>query len=355
MKKIAFLNIYNGVVNRGAETFVKELASRLSSKYKVDVFQAGEAKGNENYRVIQIPVKISSKVDNTGFFSRFFITKNDLSILFFTLKAVHRILKEKPDVVIPVNGGWMPAILRIVTWIYGGKLVISGQSGVGWDDRNNLWCFPNVFVALSSYAASWAKRANPFVRVAYIPNGVDLIKFRKLANRKDKDKSKVVLAACAFVKSKRLDLAIEAVSRLNDVKLIIAGGGGDLRDKICDLGSRKLGDRFEIVSVPFEDMPEVYRKADVFTLPSESSEAFGNVLVEAMASGLPVVATDDPIRREIVGKAGILVDPKDIDSYTTALETALKKDWGNLPRKQAEKFSWDRIAKMYDKLFEEII
>lgn len=42
MKKIAFLNIYNGVVNRGAETFVKELASRLSSKYKVDVFQAGK-------------------------------------------------------------------------------------------------------------------------------------------------------------------------------------------------------------------------------------------------------------------------------------------------------------------------
>ncbi len=48
--------------------------------------------------------------------------------------------------VIPVNGGWMPAILRIVTWLYGGKLVISGQSGIGWDDRNNLWCFPDVLL-----------------------------------------------------------------------------------------------------------------------------------------------------------------------------------------------------------------
>ena len=49
---------------------------------------------------------------------------------------------EKYDVVVPLNGGWQPALLRIITWVYGGKVVISGQAGMGWDDRNNLWCFP---------------------------------------------------------------------------------------------------------------------------------------------------------------------------------------------------------------------
>jgi Glycosyltransferase len=247
----------------------------------------------------------------------------------------------------------MPAILRIVTWLYGGKMIISGQSGIGWDDRNNLWCFPDVFIALSEKAKNWAKKVNPFVKVVEITNGVDLKKFKlKTQKSKVKNKFKTVLAVGAFVKSKRLELAIEAVSKLKDAKLVIAGGGGDEKQAITDYGLKILGKRrFRVVSVPFEKMPEVYQAADVFTLPSESSEAFGNVLVEAMACGLPVVATDDPIRREIVGNAGILVDPTDIDSYAKALELALSKDWKDIPRLQAKKFDWDIIAQKYDKLF----
>jgi glycosyltransferase involved in cell wall biosynthesis len=105
-----------------------------------------------------------------------------------------------------------------------------------------------------------------------------------------------------------------------------------------------------MVSVPFEKMPEIYRMADVFTLPSASSESFGNVLVEAMASGLPVVATDDPVRREIVGEAGIFIDPTNTDEYAKALQKALDTNWGDAPRRQAEKFSWDSIAQKYEEL-----
>jgi glycosyltransferase involved in cell wall biosynthesis len=98
-------------------------------------------------------------------------------------------------------------------------------------------------------------------------------------------------------------------------------------------------------------MPEVYRSADVFTLPSASSEAFGNVLVEAMATNLPVVATNDPIRHEIVGEAGILIDPENTEEYAAALQKALEINWGEKSRKQAEKFSWDKIALKYEELF----
>jgi len=102
-------------------------------------------------------------------------------------------------------------------------------------------------------------------------------------------------------------------------------------------------------------MPKYYRAANIFTLPSWSYEAFGIVYLEAMASGIPVVATDDELRREIVGDAGILVDPTDLDSYANALKKALSIDWGNKPRIQAEKFDWDKIAKKYEKLFENLI
>lgn len=356
--KIAFLNIYNGVINRGAETFVKELAGRLSKSHQVTVFQAGDKGGKETYKIQKISIKFDPdrKEFVDRFLKRFFLDYQNRVIFLFTLKSLPQILKERYDVVIPVNGGFMPAVLRIATWLYGGKMIISGQSGIGWDDRNNLWCYPDVFVALSEKARNWAKKVNPFVKVLEITNGADLKKFKlKTQKSKVKNKFKTVLAVGAFVKSKRLELAIEAVSRLKNAKLIIAGGGGDKKQEIIDYGLKILGKNcFKVISVPFEKMPEVYQSADVFTLPSESSEAFGNVLVEAMACGLPVVATDDSIRREIVGDAGILVDPTDIDFYAKALDLALKKDWKDIPRRQAEKFDWEIVAQKYEKLFKSL-
>jgi glycosyltransferase involved in cell wall biosynthesis len=345
--KIAFLNLYQNVVNRGAETYVSELSKRLAANNKVVVLGAeGKIKKGIDW----------SREDATGTLARrLFVDYWSLQIAKFTLSLLPKIFKEKFDVIIPLNGGWQPAFVRIITWLYGGKMIISGQSGMGWDDKNNLWSFPDSFVALSTQAEKWAKKVNPFVKSFYIPNGVDLDKF-KSQNLKVKNTNqnlKTILTVGAFTKQKRLDLVVKAVSKLDGVKLLIVGGGGDFRNDLQDLGSKLLGDRLEILSVPFGKMPEIYRSADVFTLPSASSEAFGNVLVEAMASGLPVVATADPIRKEIVGNAGILVDPINTDAYTEALRKALEINWGDKPRKQAEKFSWDRIAKEYEKLFSE--
>ena len=101
-------------------------------------------------------------------------------------------------------------------------------------------------------------------------------------------------------------------------------------------------------------MPKYYRAADVMTMVPVHVEAFGIVYVEAMACGLPVVAVNDKVREEIVGSAGFLVDAENVDEYVKALQKALDKDWGNVPRKQAEKFSWDKIAKEYDQLFHNI-
>ena len=98
-------------------------------------------------------------------------------------------------------------------------------------------------------------------------------------------------------------------------------------------------------------MPGVYRAADIFTYPTVPWESFGIVLVEAMATGLAVVANKDDIRREIVGRAGVLVDPTNVDAYAIALKNALRLKWGKRPINQAKKFDWDKIAAKYEKLF----
>ena len=332
--KIAFLNIYQGAQERGSENFMTEITERLSQNHKVDVFQ-GNRKLKKRWPLLW----------------RFFIDPPGLSVLLWTIKQIPKLIKEKYDFVIPLNGGWQSAIIRIITWILGSKMVISGHSGIGWDDINNLWCFPDCFVTLSSRARDWAKGVNPLVKTIVIPDGVDLGKFTPYGEKAKLNLEKpVVLAVAALEKGKRLDLAIKAVSKLTNGSLLILGGGY-LEEEIKMKGSEFLGKRFLLKEVPYKEIPKYYRAVDVFTLPSWSREAFGMVYLEAMASGLPVVATNDYLRREIVGDAGILVDPIIVEDYTKALEKCADTDWGNKPRSQAEKFGWDKVSRMYEDLF----
>ncbi len=354
--KIAFLSFYSGTVNRGGEVFVHELAKRLSEEHEVIVFQEGPKSDGAIYKTKRLRIKVNwNKRDMTGtIWRRFFIDYRSRKIAIFTLKALPKILFERYDLVISLNGGWQPALVRLVTWLYGGKMVISGQSGTGWDDRNNLWCFPNAFVAISSKARAWAKRANPWVKVSYIPNGVDLKRFKASGPKiKTGLRRPIVLCVAALVPSKRIDLVIRAVARIKNASLLLVGDGY-LKKQLKQKGERLLGKRFELIQRLPKEMPAVYRLADVFTLVPESSEAFGIVYLEAMASGLPVVAINDQIRREIIGNVGILIEPEDREAYAEALKEALERNWADKPQKQAEKFSWDKIAENYEKLFLEI-
>ena len=144
----------------------------------------------------------------------------------FTLKNILMIFKEKYDVVIPLNSGWQPALIRLTTWLYGGKMVISGQAGCGWDDRNNLWSFPDAFVSLSTVSKRWAKSVNPFVRVATIPNGVDIEKFSKKITPLKLDLPRpIILCVGALEPNKRQELAIKAVANLSKGSLLLVGKG----------------------------------------------------------------------------------------------------------------------------------
>lgn len=332
--KIAFLNITQGLVNRGAETFVKEVAERLVRNGEVKIISG-----------TKIPL------NRWSFFWRLFIDPNGISVLLFTLKNLPLIWREKFDVVVPLNGGWQPFLVRLATWLYGGKMVISGQSGIGWDDFVNLWSFPDCFVAISSYAKERSKKINPFLTIKYIPNGVDLKKFGPTGEKlKVGLKKPVILFVGALEPGKRVIYTIRAVHKVAEANLLIVGDGV-LKKKVEKLCQKLLPGRFEIKKFSHNEMPKVYRAADLFTLVSKPYHSFEIALVEAMATNLPVVANEDPIRKEIVGESGILVNPKNVEEYAASLKKALSLDWGTKPRKQAGKFSWDKIAGQYEKLF----
>lgn len=333
--KITFLNAYQKKVNRGAERFVEEVAKRLS----------------ENFSVSLTSGRLTPK-KRWPFLWRVFLDPSGLSILFFSLKNIIYLWRERFDVIIPLNGGWQVLLVRLITWLYGGKMVVVGQSGIGWDDRINLWAFPDIFVGISSKARDWAKKVNPFVRSIYLPNGVDLEKFKP---GKDKLPTKlthpIVLCVGALTLAKRIDLVIKAVAKVNKLSLLVAGYDGEEKEKLLTLGRQLLGSRFQLTQVKLEEMPAIYRTADVFTLASAPTHSFEIALAEALATDLPVVANDDLIRREIVGEVGIFVNPTDSDLYAKALQKALELPRDGQYRRQAEKFDWEVIAKKYEELF----
>jgi glycosyltransferase involved in cell wall biosynthesis len=137
---------------------------------------------------------------------------------------------------------------------------------------------------------------------------------------------------------------------------LVVAGDGPLRDEVADAAAQLLPGRFTRLSVAPERMPVLYRSADVF-LHLSKEESFGNVFLEAMACGLPVVAHDSPRVRWIVGDDEFLVDTEDIAAIARHIELA--GDAGPSKREARSRkvaaFSWPRIGKMYRQFLGEIV
>lgn len=161
---------------------------------------------------------------------------------------------------------------------------------------------------------------------------------------------------------KGVDVLLRACARLVGPWQLLIVGDGNCRS-IFEEQSRRLGisDKVHFAgSVPFEDLPEVYRAADIHVLPSlDRSEAFGVVTLEAMATGITSVVSDLPGVRSVIvtEETGLLVEPGSMESLASALErllndSALCERFGRAARQRAmEGFSkekvGDRLASIY--------
>ena len=300
--KIAFLSRFQGEVSRGVETYVEELSKRLAKNHDVKILKGSSG--------------------------------------------------EKYDVVIPTNGR-LQSLKAGFGRLFGGyKVIIPGQAGIGRDDIWNIAItVPDVYVALTDFEANWAKKWAWKTKVVKIPNGVDLSRFHPTGSHLARLKP-IILSVGTLDWYKHHERTINAMEFVDGSLIIV--GSGPKKNELLALGNKKIPGRLKIISLEYEEIPKAYRSADLFVLPSWDRESFGIVYVEAMASGLPVIAPNDLSRREIIGDAGIFIDTSDPEVFARAINEALKKDWKDLPRKQAEKFSWDFVAEKYEKLLEEL-
>ncbi|HCM37660.1 MAG: Glycosyl transferase, group 1 [Candidatus Gottesmanbacteria bacterium GW2011_GWB1_43_11] len=353
--KIAWLSFYSGKIDRGVEVATAALATRLSQKHEVSVFQAGSA-AIPGVNTIQLPVETKWPSDTSQSWWRFFyLDYYSRKISKFTLKFLPFLFKYQYDVVIPTNGGWQIVILRLITWLLKKKLVVAGNAGIGRDDAWQLLWRPDHYIAISPQGYEWATRKSSQVAITYIPYGVDMEKIAKAKPQLISLTKPIVLCVAAFIPLKRIDLLIRAMEKVPEASLLVIGNGPE-EQSLRKLGEKLLGKRFLLLTnIRHEELISYYKAAALFSLPSKSSEAFGIVYVEALAAGLPVVATRDKNRTAIIDGAGILVEPEDITAYAEAIKQALKSDLKEQAQTQARKYSWDGITKQYAQLLQKLI
>ncbi|MFH0778794.1 MAG: glycosyltransferase family 4 protein [Candidatus Eisenbacteria bacterium] len=145
-------------------------------------------------------------------------------------------------------------------------------------------------------------------------------------------------------------------------RLVIVGDGPE-RKAYEKMVAPSLREAVRFVgSVPLDVVPRYFASAHVFCSPATRNESFGIVLLEAMASGVPVVASDIPGYRSVVssGREGLLVRPGDEQTLADAILTLLRdrdlrREMGTTGRNKALDYSWERIAQRTEAYYEEIL
>jgi glycosyltransferase involved in cell wall biosynthesis len=196
-------------------------------------------------------------------------------------------------------------------------------------------------------------------RCRMIPNGVDCDRFRPGRPQREElglpRDGLIVLMVSALDPTKRVEIGIQAVSQIPEAHLVVAGDG-PLKQVIDADARRLLAGRYTRLSLAPECMPALYRSADVF-LHLSKEESFGNVFIEAMACGTPIVAHDSARLRWIVGEGEFLLDTSDPAAIACCIGLARHATvTGRQARAaKAATFSWSRIGKMYREFLEEVI
>lgn len=356
---IGFLIPRLGITDRGAETFVYGLAKCLAKDFQI-VIWTGKGKDTRLTReLMELGVTIKNCFalpaqffPRWGFLSKMHLGPDEIEMLTFSVVSIPSLIFTNCKVLLVNNGAWGCFICRLLKIIRKTPFIYISHGGI---DTFAARLEPDRYVAINPEIETFVNRHFPDIKTALIPNGIDLTRFSK-SNLKVRPNLERPIFLCvgACVPEKRMDLAIWAVSKLKKGSLLILGDG-PLKKDIKTLGEKILGvKRFMIKSVSYKEMPRYYRLADVFTLPSYQ-EPFGVVYLEAMASGLIVVAPDDERRKFIINGAGVLCDVENPDKYAKNLLKASKLRLGKIPIAQATKFSWDIVSKKYKESILEVI
>lgn len=200
--------------------------------------------------------------------------------------------------------------------------------------------------------------------------GVDEAYLNLRENLNHKGNKKVhILVSGRMMYRKGIELLLDALLQINSEQPYVVdlyGGGHQIEDVRHQIAERRLESKVILHGkVPFDEMPEIYAKADIFALPS-LRETTGTAVVEAMANKLPVIALNqNGVKYLVKSDAGILADIGTKEQTISNLANALKLlienetmrlDMGNCGyTRLKEGYTWEKKAKDMTAVYQEIL
>ncbi|HDQ00218.1 MAG TPA: glycosyltransferase [bacterium] len=365
--KINVLQLVEGFGLGGAEKKLKELVEKMDcTKFHTVVCSLGlgdkikeefEKLRDKGVEVIEMPRE----------------RKIDFGLIF----KIAKLINEKNIDIVMTTLFYADVIGPLAGKLGKAKAVFSWEtiSAPWWLYKRRLWAYRfslrycKKVVSVSEATAKWLveKRGVPEKKVMVIPYGVDIEKYSTgsgLEKRKTMGWSaddKVVGMVGRLVEQKGhiylIDAAREVVKKYPQVKFVLVGDGYLRSELEAKVRAHKLNSNFIFLGFR-DDVHELLTTFDIFVLPS-LYEGLPNVVLEAMASGLPVVATPVDGTKEAVvdGETGILIPERDGDRLAIELlrlldNHCLAKKFGKKGRKRVEDvFSVEKQVKRFEALY----
>jgi glycosyltransferase involved in cell wall biosynthesis len=222
-----------------------------------------------------------------------------------------------------------------------------------------IWKKAAILVAPSRGLKNRALKFLPSVAIEVIPNGVELERFSPAETARESQILRLLTVGRLSV-TKRVEILIDAIEILHiagyKVRFTIVGGGQMLQKLKKIVSEKSFGSIIEFTGrINAEDMPQVYRQNDIFVSAS-MQEGMSNAMLEAMASGLPIITTRCEGVEELIDENGLVVEYPNAENIAGAVrkiadDRQAYKQMSIAARSQSEKFSWNSTAHQYILLY----
>lgn len=379
--RVLLLNYEFPPVGGGAATASAQIAKHMAARGVEVVVLTSHLKGlprleeKDGYTIHRVPV-MRRRLDQCS------MPEMAAFIVGAAVPALRLASKFKPDLLHVFFGMPTGPVGLLVSWLKGIPYLLSLRGGdvPGFMGKElalahkltrpltkRVWSAASTIIVNSEGLHELAQRTLPNRRFEIVPNGIDLEHFHPVEKADESDLKVEFLFVGRLVGQKGLSYLLRSLANvephfLQRIEVELVGSGPEdehLRLLCSHLGLQNVV-RFP-GWVPRTDIVQHYQEADVFVLPS-LDEGMPNVVLEAMACGNAIVATDIRGNRELVqdGVNGLLAPPADTAALTQALQTltcdaAMRKRMGMKSRELISRYSWARTADHYLALSQRIV
>ena len=358
---------YSWDVPGGVQVHVRELSAHLRERgHEVQILAPGRHSGRRDDAWIvgrAIPVRGNGSVARISFGPQ-------------VAMVVAKALKEARPDIIHVHEPLVPSVSMHAVLNAKAPVVATFHSNVGRERMSSVWfklAAPMVRPVWNKIAqriaVSEAARHSVTSRMGedellIVPNGVNVERFAAAKAAKLKA-GRHALFVGRLEERKGFRIAVEAFAQLAgmyaDLHLLVVGDGSE-RDAVDDL-EPSVRSRVEMLGRVDDDRLASYlRGADLYIGPATGGESFGIVLAEAMAAGLPIVASDIPGYRDVArnGVEAVLVPPGDPGALVAAVrkvldDPQLARSLGERGTTRARDFAWDTVTDRIVQVYREVL